>query len=253
VTKSKAVPKISKKRVLFTCFFLFSSLCAVTQTAEIILSNYFSEVSGGDIKNWNQVKSMYLEETSFYKDPNYNNQNPFNVAPQEVKSYFNKVYWVSPENHLREVFQDSILVSKWLTTKAGRFYTFRDNPPVSIEKPPSFQFEPVKLYHLINGAKSVKLTGTKEFDDDLCYEIKVNESKKTWYLYINVNSHLLAYWSQSETGDFSTITKCYNYKRIGKFMINQSEQKSRNGFVFFTSVITKMELNPIIDIEKFKL
>lgn len=116
---------------------------------------------------------------------------------------------------------------------------------------PYFQFDPIIIRNVINKAKSVKLIGIRELDGLNCYDIQVDTKDLIWHLYFNIETFLLEYWNNSPEGDTSILTKVFNYKKFGDYLIPMSEIKGRNGIVFFGSDIQKLDLNIYIDPEKF--
>jgi hypothetical protein len=96
------------------------------------------------------------------------------------------------------------------------------------------------------------LLGTKVFESDgiSCYQIKINIRRSDYYLYINTETYLLEYWNVSQE-DQSLLTRFYNYKKIGDFLMPMSTSAMRDGIVYKWNDTRKIELNPEIDPKLF--
>lgn len=225
------------------------------QDAATIVDHYLDTVSGGNIDNWNKLKTLYTESVGWYSQQHYEHKIDFSKVD---KPSFTKSFHIYPYNRKSELYDDSTF------TKLSSTFYFLENkiiilmsnmPPVIKSNVPRDEFAsdhlPVQVWKLMNKRKSVELLGIKEFPLDglSCYEIKINTRGRNYYLYINTNTFLLDYWSSNEHDDRAFMTKYYDYKNVEGFLMPMSEARMRDGIVFHSSRTTKIDINPDIDPE----
>jgi hypothetical protein len=141
-------------------------LCITTslhaQDAKEILQKYFETVSNGDIKNWDTIKSVYIESEGFYSQQSFDGQPDFSGT----KATYSRTYREWPHRLKTEIYEDStytrlLSYSLSLGNKNKMILGFKNTP--SIVKPikdVQWDFNPVHLYKLVKKA-SVKYVGIK--------------------------------------------------------------------------------------------
>lgn len=128
-------------------------------------------------------------------------------------------------------------------------------PPTPISSgpyEPYFEFYPVKIKNAIDKSRSITLRGAEIINGIECYHIQIDTRELEWHVFINTQTYLLEYWSCSPGGDESTLTKVFDYKKFGDYLIPTSEIKTKDGRPFFYSNIKRLELNADIDPSIFK-
>ena len=220
------------------------------QNPEAILNKYLDTVSTRGFDNWSKIRSAYIESKTFYYDLN-DGQSLVNSDVLTLKQYR---LW--PDKSVTEVFQDSTLISRFYHVNGKHLYVRGNMDPIKISTEPYepyFEFEPVIVSHLMKNSKSIEMVGEKNFDSLLCYQVKLKTKELIWNLFINVKSFRLEYWSNSKGENIEVLTRLSDYKKIDGCLIPMSEEKIKNGKVFYWSKRTKVVLNSNIDLNKFVL
>jgi hypothetical protein len=239
-------------------YFLFL-LCATTslhaQDAKEILQKYFETVSNGDIKNWDTIKSVYIESEGFYSQQSFDGQPDFSGT----KVTYSKTYRVWPHWLKTEIYEDSTyarLLSSSLSlgNKNKTIQWFKNVPAIVTPiKDVQWHFYPVILYRIVKKA-SVKYKGIRSFESGSisCFDVEVKSKDTHLNLYINSNTYLLEYLKMFNASDSSNYTKFYNHKNVGGFVFEMSTHSMRKGTIFFSYQIKKIHLNYPIDPDIFR-
>jgi len=244
-------------RLLFIASVFFISTSSA-QSAKDIVNRYLDTVSNGDIDNWNKIKSIYSESEGSYSHQHYEQKIDF-LKTDNIN--FTKIFTLFPYNHKHELYADSAftkLLSTFYFLESRTIVLISNMPPVIKPASPSrdeffSDHLPVQIWKLMNKSKSVELIAIKEFplDQVTCYEIKINTKGRNYYAYINTETFLLQYWNGNEEEDRSFLTKYYNYKKVGDFLMPMSHSGTRNGIVYFWNNTRKIEINADINPEIF--
>ncbi len=220
------------------------------QSAQEIIANYFDTVSHGDIRNWSQIKSAYIESRSVYSAAEYEGKPDFTLS----KPTTHKLYRVWPDQSREDLYQDSSLVSSFFHLRKEQFFVMGNMEPMPMSSgpyEPYFEFDPVRIRNLMDKAKSIELVGTVDMQGINCFEVRLHLKELVWRFYFNAHTFLLEFWSNSPDGAGETLTKVYDYKRVENFLIPMSEVKSRNGVIFFSATRSRVDLNVDIDPGRF--
>jgi hypothetical protein len=236
-------------------FLLSLSISAYAQNARDIVNRYLDTVSNGDIQNWANIKSIYIENENYSRHVGFDQK--INLLKIE-KPKFNRYFGIQHYGSRIESYDDSTF-----TNLKSTFYFLRDKTVIiSADTPPfirknakkrseSFFSEhtPVYIRHLLDKSSAADLIGIKEFKnpDILCFHIRITAKGRNYHLYINRETFLLEYWNVSLLEDQSILTKFYNYKRIGNLLMPMSTSAMRNGVALHWNITRKIELNPEID------
>jgi hypothetical protein len=243
---------------LLTICLLVLSLSAYAQNARDIVNRYLDTVSNGDVENWKKIKSIYIENENYRRHIGFDHK--VNLLQIE-KPNFNKYFGVEPHRSRIESYDDSTF-----TNLKSTFYFLKDKtviisghtPPVirkNGRKRGEFFSEhtPVYIRNLLDKSSAAELLGTKEFQADaiVCFHIKITTRGRNYHLYINTQTFLLEYWNVSLLNDPSALTKFYNYKKIGEFLMPMSTSSMKNGIALNWNNTRKIKLNPEIDPDIF--
>ncbi len=244
---------ISRNQVVGVLLVLTIQTLAA-QTPTELLNKYYDTVSFGDFRNWEKIKSAWIEKSSFY-DQNRYDGNGLSVQSEPSKAF---IYRIWPDSSLIEVFSNSLKVSSLYHVGKKRVFVLENMPPMELGDngpyEPYFEFEPVMVKHTVQRSKSIRLTGIEKIDSVQCYNLRVVTKGLTWHFYFNSTTFLLEYWNNSPTDEESpTLTKVYNYKRVENVLISFSELKKKNNSVFYSSDIVQISLNTFIDPKKFEI
>jgi hypothetical protein len=91
------------------------------------------------------------------------------------------------------------------------------------------------------------LKGIVALEGIKCYEVEIITKQLSWRLYFDEATFLLNFWSNSTDGHYYSLTKVFNYKEVSGLKFSFSETKSKDGVVFYWSVINLLELDNAID------
>jgi hypothetical protein len=238
-------------KFMFLSFILLSSF-VYGQNAREIINHYLDTVSNGNVENWSKIKSTYIESESLYSQNSFD-QTVSLVSPD--KPSFQKIYTLWPQRRI-DSYSDSTfnnLVSSIYFLKNKTIIVMGNLPamvkPASPQGEYDTEFIPLTIWKLLNKSKSVELIGLKEFPIDgiTCYEITITIQERSYSLYINKDTFLLEYWNGREDNDTSILTKYYNYKKVGDFLIPMSDCLMRKGIIYFWANKKKIEINSHID------
>jgi len=238
---------------IYLAFSIFVPTTLAGQNPTDIIQKYFEIVSNGNVSNWDTIKSVYIEGTTFYQDvksqPNFLNP---------PKPSYQKLYREWPDKLRIELYDDSTFtniksVNLWLP---GKFIQeFRSMQPITKPwKDNPWDFNPVYISKLLKKSKSIQFNGIKKFEADniSCFDIEVQTNDLTIDLYFNTSSYLLDYWKVFNSSDPSNYAKFYDYRSIGGFLFDMATFGTHNGIMFFSYKINTILINPAIDKEKFK-
>lgn len=238
-------------------FLLFALPFAHAQKAEEIVNRYLDTVSNGNIENWNKIKSIYIENESYSGQPEFEKQINFLKIQ---KPNFNRLFGARRYGSRVESYDDSSY-----TNLKSTFYFLKDKTVVSVphiapmitknnRKNSEFFSEqtPVYIRNLLQKSSATELLGIKKFENGSvsCYQVKIRTAERDYYLYFNTETYLLEYWNVSHM-DQSFLTRFYNYKKIGDFLMPMSTSAMRDGIVYQWNDTRKIELNPEIDPKLF--
>ncbi|MEX2232237.1 MAG: hypothetical protein WD824_08760 [Cyclobacteriaceae bacterium] len=240
-------------KFLIVCL-LFLSSSVYSQNAREIIHRYLDTVSNGDIDNWNKIKSIYIENESYSSQQDFEKQ--INFLKIE-KPNFNKLFGARRYGSRIESYDDSTF-----SNLKSTFYFLKDRTVISLpdiapmitknsSKRSEFFSEhtPVYIRNLLEKSRATILLGIKEFRGEGIprYQIKITTRGRNYYLYINTETYLLEYWNVSHEEDESFLTRFYNYKKVGDFLMPMSTSAMRDGIVYQWNDTRKIELNPEID------
>jgi hypothetical protein len=240
-------------RRILCIFFVSLSYWLPAQNAREIVQQYIDTVSGGDVRNWDKIKSMYSEGQSYYSQQDFNQE--LNMARPVKPSYY-KTYLSLPDNHKIESFDDSAL-----TIPISTSYFLRERlilligniPPIIKPAPEKDRFFshhlPVYISNLMAGSKSIELLGIKDFVTDglSCYEIMMITKGRKYYLYINTETLLLEFCCLREDGDRDILGRYAEYKRFGELLIPMFDGIARNNILYYWNRKSKLKINEPID------
>jgi hypothetical protein len=233
-----------------TIFLICIALCSKAQSPKEVIQRYLDTVSLGAIEEWTNMKSAYIERLVFFSDPNA----AAKIGHKAMTS-LHKSYRVWPDKSLSEVYEDSVLSMKTLHVRDKHFLIYKNGFKVEYSTEPYepyFEFDPVLIQSLLKKAKSVTFEGEKIIDGIRCLDIQIKTRQLKWHFYFNMDSYLLEYWYNTPDESVPSLTKVYDYKPIGNFLIPMSEHKINNGNIFYSGNIIKLELDKEIAPEKFK-
>ena len=238
-------------------FLLFLSSFVYSQNEREIIHRYLDTVSNGNIENWNKIKSIYIENESYSSQQDFRKQVNFLKID---KPNFNRFFGALRYGSRIESYYDSTY-----TNLKSTFYFLKNKTVVSLphlapmitknsRKGTEFFSEqtPVYIRNLLQQSSATELLGIKEFESEgvSCYLIRINTTERNYYLYINTENYLLEYWNVSHE-DQSFLTRFYNYKKVGDFLMPMSTSAMRDGIVYQWNDTRKIELNPEIDPKLF--
>ncbi|HTH58517.1 MAG TPA: hypothetical protein VL728_20865 [Cyclobacteriaceae bacterium] len=223
------------------------------QTASEIVSKYLDTVSNGDIRNWDQVKSTYIESVVFYSQGSYDQKISF--ANSDKPSYSKNYTSFIDKKIKRELYDDSTfskLNSSFYFLPSGAIILFKNTAPIrrtASAQRDDMDFLPVQIWKLFNKCESLDHLGIKEFSIEKlnCYEIRMVVNDRIYMLYINTTTYLLDYWNNREDHDLTILSGFRNYKRVNGLLLPMTDFMKKNGAIFYQSDIKKIELNPLID------
>lgn len=212
-----------------------------------IVQHYFDTVSNGDVSHWNDIKSVHIESITAYSAENFDKKT---TDFSEKRTSLTKLFRVWPDKSRLDTYNDSTIASTFLHVDDESFFVIGNLPPMRPSAGPyesDFEFEPIMVKHVIDKRKKISLLGEKDMYGSGCYDIEVVTKSLTWHFYFNVETSLLDYWSNSPDGEPVSITRVFNYKRFGDYLIPTSETKRTEAGEFFWSRVTRLDLNVAID------
>lgn len=235
-----------------TMFFCLVFADVHAQNAREVLDLYLKAVSNGDPERWNRIKSTYSESLGSFSTGLAFQQTP---DLMDAKVSRHKTYRIWPDLYLDELWEDSVLASSFYGVNKKHFMVTKGGQPLALSSGGPFEdvdeFMPVTILNALKKAKSVKLNGIVELDGKPCYEVEILTKQLNWKLFFDEETFLLNSWSNSPERDFAVLTRTFNYKDIGGLKFSMSENKSRNGVIFFWSERTLLEVDKEIDRKVF--
>jgi hypothetical protein len=240
-------------RKILCAFLVLTSHCLTAQDARTILQQYIDTVSGGDVRNWEKIKSMYSEGQSYYSQQDF--EQKLNMATPDKPSYY-KTYLVLPDNHKIEYFDDTTSTrpnSTFYFLEKRSILLIGNIPPIIKPAPEKDRFfsphMPVYISNLMENSKSVELLGIKDFVTDgfSCYEIVMITKGRKYYLYINTQTLLLEYGCFGENEDRTTLGRYAEYKRFGELLMPMFDGIARNNILYYWNWKSKLKINEPID------
>jgi hypothetical protein len=139
---------------------------------------YLNTVSGGDISNWEKIKSTYIESKSDFSQGDFDGK--VNLLDQSKPS-FNKTYTVWPERRI-DSYSDSAfskLMSSFYFLKDKTVIIMGNMAPIIKPAPEldeaNSEFLPLTIWKLLSRSTSIELVGLKKLfvDAPVCYEVKI--------------------------------------------------------------------------------
>ncbi len=238
--------------------FLIFLICITSQVdgqdARAIIQHYIDTVSGGDIKNWNTISTMYEEGQSYYSHNDFETKT--NLANPDVPSYFRNWTDLKAGKSKNELFSDSSF-----EIRTSAFYFFKDKtiilmgnlPPIkkaAPEKDPDVSRHlPVYISNILARSKSVELIDVRQLlpGGPSFYELKLTAKGKEYFLFINVDSFLVEYYNLRGDGDRSILASVGEYQRFGNLLIPMFDSSMKNNVAYFWTRKSKLVLNGDID------
>lgn len=245
-----------------TILAAFVMACILTgsvqaQNANDIIQHYFDTVSNGDIKNWEKIRSVYIEAVSFYSQEEFDQSVPNFMNP--ARPSYVKEYRLHPYKLRRESYEDSTyrnLKSTMLWLHNKLIMRFGDMVPIikPLKEPNAGDFDPVYLSKLLRKSKSIKYNGVKEFVTDSlsCYDIEIQTKDFAINYYFNTSSYLLEYYKVFNSSDSLNYARFYDYKNIDGLLFNMGTYGMKNGRIFHSVKIKRIQINCPIDPKKFE-
>jgi hypothetical protein len=243
---------ISVRILIFFAILIYLPLTSSSaQSADAIIKHYLDTISGGDYNNWRNVKTAYIESTSFFI------VEKADLSKAIPKPSIHKIYREWPDKSSSELLRDSVVLTRELHVKNDHYLIVGNQKPQKqqiISDDPYFEFEHTILKKNVDRCTSMTIIGTKTIDDNTYLRIEVVTKSLIWNYYFNSQNHLLEYWSNRPVGgeDRGILTKISDYKNIDGFLVPMSEIKTNaNGRIFFSSNIRRIRFNVPIPPEKF--
>jgi hypothetical protein len=235
--------------LVFLIYFPLTSSSA--QGAGEIIDHYLDTISGGDYNNWRNVKTAYIESTSFFI------VEKTDLSKAIPKPSIHKIYREWPDKSSSELLRDSVVLTRELHVKNEHYLIVGNQKPQKqevVSDEPYFEFEHTILKKNVDRCTSMTILETKTIDDNTYLRIEVVTKNRIWNYYFNTKNHLLEYWSNRPVDgqDRGILTKISDYKNIDGFLVPMSETKTNaNGRIFFSSNIRRIRFNVAIPPEKF--
>lgn len=234
--------------------FFFSVLCSA-QSAKEILQTYFDTVSNGEIRNWDKIRSVYIESVAFYNSQQAD-ASQLSVSP--AKSHYYKTYREWPDKLKTEIYEDSLYTkllsyTLWRGDKKKLVHWFANGPGPTIQiEGVSWDFGPIQFYKRIKGSRSVSNLGIKNLDlnGGSYFVIEVKAKDATFHLYINTTTYLVEY---SMSPDGSSYSRYSDYQIIDDLGFNMSCYTVKDGHILNGYHDKKIHLNYPIDKKVFDL
>jgi hypothetical protein len=238
--------------------FVFIIICMTShmnaQDARAIIQHYIDTVSGGDIRNWNAITTMYEEGQSYYSHNDFEQKT--SLVNPDAPSYFRTWIDLNADKTKRELFMDSSF-----EMRTSAFYFFKDKiiilmgtlPPMkrgALDRDPYLSPHlPVYISNILEHSRSAELISVKQLQagGPSLYELKLTAKGKEYFLFINVDTFLLEYYNITGSGDRSILAAVDEYHQFGNLLIPMFESSMKNNVVYYWSRKSKLVLNPEID------
>ena len=230
-----------QKRAFF--IFIIVPQLIFAQNSVAIINNYIDSTGGHE--NWRKIKSMYLQNQSFYEDP-YNES----VSPKLLNKfdYLNRIFrkWY-PDKQKTETYKGGVLKLERYCLGQSSYLVLPHMKPMPSLFPNYYHLHPKEFHELINRGEtgSFKFMGTKKIRNKSYYVVQIPLNNIVMNYYFNKQSMLLeyAYFLHEEY----RFIKYEDYRQINGVKLPFRTTISNEGIVYFEGQTTKIEFN--IEIE----
>lgn len=237
--------------------FILVPAIGLAQDPVRIVRHYFDTVSGGDIRNWNKVRTAYIESISAYSNQNFTSKSN-NYSEQEVTLY--KTYRNWPRKSRIDGYRDSVIYTIRYHVGSKNVFSIGNLPPVEVSADvydPYFEFETIMVKNIFDKRKHISMEGIEEIDGVRCYGVMIITKNLVCYFYFNEKTFLLEYWGNTVDGKLQSLTRLSDYRKFGDLLIPMLDVKSTNfenfkDGEFSWNKRTRIELNGSIDPKVFE-
>lgn len=243
--------------IVFVTACLLAPAVAQAQTATDIIQNYFDTVSNGDFNNWTKIKSAYIESVSYYNDDEF--QSPIPSFLNKGKPVYVREYREYPYKTRRESYSDSLYTIPtstmlWLKDKLVMSFAQMDPVVKPLREPNQNTFTPIFLSNLLRDSESISYEGVKKFPQDgiSCHDIEVVTHTDTINYYFNTETYLLEYYKIFNETDTLNYARLANYQKIDGLLFHTEVYGMKNGRIFHSEKIKKIQLNAPMSPDKFR-
>jgi len=238
--------------LLIGVFIHLSTFLVDAQSVDSILNRYNAKVSNGDIENWQKIKTAIIISEGGYSQSGYDNTPDFNPKISRISKH----YWEWPDKSLLELYEDSVVVSRYYTIRGKHIFFLGNMPPVDPSPPDAenygFGFDPMFIEFIRKKSKTITWRGIKNFDTGDCHAIEFKTKSKTWIVYFNVDTFLVDYFGGDSPDESLMLTRVEDYQPVDNFLIAMKHTSMRNGNIFTWQLYREIKLNASIDPKIFE-
>jgi len=231
-------------------FFVIQLTPSFGQTGEEILNKYLDTVSNGNVKKWDDIKSLYVTSSYYFSASAFQSQGK-TMTTDDLG--YKKLYKIWPDKQKEELYRDpnySDVPSKFyfLKNKHVIILNITSMPPMEtpVRKSLWFEFYPKRIQQYIKESKEINFIGEKEIPGKTSayYEVEIKTKEENHYLLFNKETYLLE-------GKFFPDKDIYwifsDYKETEGYLIPMLDTGIRDGIVFFWVMYNEFKFNIAID------